>query len=59
MAYVQANKPPSEFEWNVRVMENGRPFGGAVVWTRCASNEINYWKDGKIVTINPGGKKCP
>jgi hypothetical protein len=59
VGHVQANKPPSEFEWDVRVIENGRSFGSAVVWTRYGGEEINYWKNGKIVTINPGGKKCP
>lgn len=45
--YVMNNKPPVEFEWDVR--ENGK--GGAVVWTKYSGEEVSAWVDGKIVTL--------
>ena len=52
VAYIRLNKPPSDFEWNVReIGENGKAFGSAVAWTRYGGDEISYWEYCKICKI--------
>lgn len=45
--YVMNNKPPSEFEWDVR--ENGK--GGALAWTQFSGEKVSAWINGKIVVL--------
>jgi hypothetical protein len=47
MEYVLNNKPPSEFEWNVR--QDG--MGSATIWTSYSGQKVNAWVDGKIVEV--------
>jgi hypothetical protein len=45
--YVLNNKPPDEFEWNVR--ENG--IGSAIIWTQYAGERVHAIIDGKLATV--------
>lgn len=45
--YILNNKPPIEFEWDVR--ENGK--GSAIVWTRYSGQEVTCFIDGEIVKL--------
>lgn len=47
MEYVLNNKPPCEFEWDVR--KDGT--GGALIWTRYSGEEVTVWINGKIVHL--------
>jgi len=45
--FITNNKPPDEFEWDVR--ENGK--GGALAWTQYGGEKVFAWIEGKIVIL--------
>ena len=45
--YIINNKPPFEYEWDIR--ENGK--GGSLVWTQYGGEKISTYTDDKIVVL--------
>lgn len=45
--YLMKNKPPDEFEWNVRL--DGK--GSTLAWTRYGGEEVSVWKDENVAIM--------